>query len=154
MTSLRVSSNFKSNTKNFDFEVLESDLFERINKNLRFSLIIANLPFDFKPIVADYAYNQFTRSFKDENHIVLLRFLENAKNFMDKNGKLILIFSDTIGNRDILNDALSKNLYKVEYEYKEEFQTPTIKNAQKRNTYNCIILSALRDIPQDNLEAR
>ena len=85
--------NAKNNVERYGLseiiDLRQSDLFDNLNTGSSFDYLIFNPPFHSKK-----PRNIVERLITDENYSTLRRFLMLARNYLSKNGKILLIFSD------------------------------------------------------------
>ncbi|MEM7819335.1 MAG: methyltransferase [Candidatus Aenigmatarchaeota archaeon] len=96
----------KKNAKMNDvkIDVMQSDLFEKIKEN--FDLIIFNPP--YLPIEED----DITYSGGKSGRKTIKKFIINAKKFLNKNGKIILLISSLTNENEVIK-LFEKNKMKV-----------------------------------------
>jgi release factor glutamine methyltransferase len=90
--------------KNLGLKSIKSDLFLNIEKNKKFDLIIFNppyLPFDKK----EEESSRIATSGGKKGYEIILKFLNQAKNYLNKNGEILLLFSSLSKPRVILDKA-------------------------------------------------
>jgi len=117
------NNSLKNAEENIEFHKLEkvieirkSDLFENVNENEKFDLIIAQLPF------ADINYKSSVSHFLfDSEYRLHERFLKDAKNYLNGNGK-IFIPSGDVGDEEKLKELIKKYGYKILEIIEEKFQ--------------------------------
>jgi HemK-related putative methylase len=92
--------------------VIKSNLFNKINKKNKFDLIVFNAP--YLPEDADEPENSrlATTAGKKGNEIIL-RFLKQAKEYINETGSIFLLFSSLSKPEEILSSA-----EKLKYEFK------------------------------------
>lgn len=96
-------------------KVRKNDLFENVKG--KFDLIIFNPPFRwFKP------RDILERGELDENYKTLKKFFKQAKKYLSKNGKILLVFSDT-GDLKFAEKLILENNFKREVMAKENLNT-------------------------------
>jgi len=102
------NSNREKPIKNI--QLIQSDLFSKVGKELRFDLICFNPPYlpDEKKIENDVALNG-----GPEGNEIIIKFLEQAKDYINMNGELIVLFSSFSKRNKILKKAKD-----LGYEYK------------------------------------
>lgn len=94
-----------------NIEVRESDLFENVPE--KFDLIIFNPPFmNLKP------NSDFERAFTDENYSTLTKFFNEVKSHLNKDGKIIIEFSD-MGDEKYLDELIKKHNFIKKLIYSE-----------------------------------
>lgn len=79
-------------------KIKKSNLFSNINE--KFDLILFNPPFFSKKLNSD-----LEQTITDYKYSSLKRFFKNVRNYLKKNGKIILVFSDE-GNINYLNKII------------------------------------------------
>lgn len=91
--------------KSKGFKSINTDLFSRINREQRFDLIIFNPPYlpEDKREPLDSSLQTCGGKMGYE---IILKFLEESKNFLKKKGKIILLFSSLSEPEVILSRAL------------------------------------------------
>lgn len=93
--------------------IFESDLFSKINQ--KFDLIIFNPPFRwFKP------RDILERGELDENYSTLNKFFNEVKNYLNENGRILLIFSSS-GDLKYLEQLISKGVFSSKIVKQETF---------------------------------
>lgn len=104
----KINSNKTKSIKNI--QLINSDLFSNVNKELRFDMIVFNPPYlpNEKKIKNDIALNGGS-----EGNEIIIKFLEQAKDYLNVNGEIILLFSSFSKRNKILKTAESLN-----YSYK------------------------------------
>ncbi len=85
-----------------NIHLINSDLFSKVNKELRFDLIVFNPPYlpNEKKIENDIALNGGPKG-----NEVIIEFLEQAKDFLNTNGEILLLFSSFSKRNKILKKA-------------------------------------------------
>jgi len=102
--------NIKLNKLDNKITVKKSNLFENIKKE-KFDVIIWNPPFyNRKPI------NILEKACGDTDNKTLIKFIDSAKNFLNKNGFVLLVISDSL-DYVIFLDVLRKNNCQLELIY-------------------------------------
>jgi len=104
--------------------VVRSDLFKDIPKGLKFDTILFNPPYLPEEGWEDYKTKLQTVGGKQGNEIIL-RFLEEAKDYLSENGFILLIFSSLSNPDDILAKAEELG-YKIEILEKIHFDFETL----------------------------
>ena len=99
--------NFAANEK--QIELIKSDLFANL-EGRRFDVIFWNHP--FHPVPNDIT-EMFDNGGFDKNFTSLDRYLKQAQNFLNKEGKLLLITSDSNNNTALVNELILQNGYTV-----------------------------------------
>jgi release factor glutamine methyltransferase len=96
----KVSSRREKPIKNI--HLINSDLFSRVNKELRFDLIVFNPPYlpNEKKIKNDLALNG-----GPEGNEVIIKFLVEAKDYLNMDGEILLLFSSFSKRNNILKKA-------------------------------------------------
>lgn len=88
-------------------EVLESDLFSGL-EGRKFDWIVFNSPFRwFKP------RDEAERACLDENYQTLTRFFKEAKDYLENNGRILMVFSDS-GDINYFESLIEDNNYQSE----------------------------------------
>lgn len=87
-----------------------SDLFSNIKKQAKFDLIIFNAPY----LPEDANEKGIDTTAGEEGYEIILKFLDQARAHLARNGKILLLFSSLSKPKIILNYAK-----KVEYKYKK-----------------------------------
>lgn len=98
----------KKNIKRKNIKFVQSNLFSYFNnKKIKFDLIIFNPPYLPKDsIVKDRALDGGKKG-----HEIIKRFLKNAKRFLNKNGKILLLFS-SLTNKNEIEQVITENKFK------------------------------------------
>ena len=96
----KVSSRREKPIKNI--HLINSNLFSKVNKELRFDLIVFNPPYlpNEKKIENDIALNG-----GPEGNEIIIKFLEQAKDYLNINGEILLLFSSFSKRNKILKKA-------------------------------------------------
>lgn len=98
---------YLKNKFNNKIKIIESDLFDNIKKTEKFNLMVFNPPY--------LPENKFDCE-KDttagkQGHELILRFVKQAKNHLEKDGKILLLFSSFSNPKKILEESI-KSGYK------------------------------------------
>ncbi len=89
-------------------DVRQGDLFDPLEKNEKFDLIIANPPFkDMTPI------RNIEGALRDENYATLNRFWNEIDNYLAPEGRIRMVFAD-VGDWNTLFSLSEKNNFKHE----------------------------------------
>ena len=83
--------------KNKGFKSIKTDLFSKINKKQKFNLIIFNPPY----LPEDKYDKKPNTTGGKKGYELILKFLKQAKNYLNSNGKIILLFS-SLSNPEII----------------------------------------------------
>jgi release factor glutamine methyltransferase len=98
--------NISNNGLSKKIQIIKSDLFDNVKE--KFDLIILNPPFRwFSP------NDKIEKAETDENYQSLQKFFIEAKNYLTKNGRILMAFSDS-GDIDFFESLIDKNGYKKE----------------------------------------
>jgi len=95
--------------KNIGFITIQSDLFENINKKEKFDLIIFNPPY----LPEDKYDKEKDTTGGEKGYETMIRFLEQAKNQLNKQATILLLFS-SFSKPDIIKNKLKE----LEYDLK------------------------------------
>lgn len=95
--------------KNLEVKTVQSDLFENIDK--KFDLIIFNPPYLPEDELEPEDSKLSTTGGKKGNEI-LIKFLKQAKSHLNKNGKILIVFSS-------LTPEVDKTLKELNYKFKK-----------------------------------
>jgi release factor glutamine methyltransferase len=95
---------------NIEIHFIKSNLFKNISKNLKFDLIVANLPYLQKQDIKGEIIYEPKRALLggEEGVAIIKRFLLGSKNYLAKNGKIIIEI-DPRQAKTIKN--MAKNIY-------------------------------------------
>ncbi len=96
----KISSRREKPIKNIN--LINSDLFSKVGKELRFDLIVFNPPYlpNEKKISNDIALNGGS-----QGNEIIIKFLEQAKDYLALNGEILLLFSSFSKRNKILKKA-------------------------------------------------
>jgi release factor glutamine methyltransferase len=86
------------------FESIESDLFSNVNKNDKFNLIIFNPPY-LPEDSREPEDSRLATTAGKKGYEVILRFLEQSKKYLNKDGTILLLFSSLSKPKIIINKA-------------------------------------------------
>lgn len=89
---------------NADMNIVQSDLFEKIDG--KFDLIVFNAP--YLPVDDKYTHESYDGG--KTGREVVERFLKEAKKYMNKDGKILLLVSSLTGEKEVIDFAKSCNL--------------------------------------------
>ena len=106
-------------TNNLGIKTIQSNLFENIKG--KFDLIIFNPPYLSEDPLEPEDSKLSTTGGKKGNEI-LIKFLKQAKNHLNKNGKILIVFSSLTPNVDKLLKELNYKFKKLDQE-KIDFET-------------------------------
>jgi release factor glutamine methyltransferase len=97
--------------KNIGIHVQKSDLFETIST--KFDLIVCNPPYLPQNDLDDMA-DVYTRALVGgkNGYEYILTFLDEAKNYLNENGKIVFLFS-SLSNKSVIDSQLHKSPYLV-----------------------------------------
>lgn len=105
--------NTKENLKIHDFthksKVYEGDLFNPLKLNEKFDTIFWAMPFGF---TKKDKLGNLEKSVFDSHYNSISRFIKESKLYLNKNGRLLIGFSKTLGHFEILNNLLVRNNFK------------------------------------------
>ena len=90
-----------------NIEVVKSDLFENIDKNRKFDLIIFNPPY----LPTDEELKDIAVDGGKEGYEVIERFLVKAKEYLKPKGKILLLFS-SLSKKEVLDGILKIEGYR------------------------------------------
>lgn len=81
-------------------QLLQSDLFEHINKNFKFDLIISNPPYvgfnEYQELPKEYSYEPKSSLLTEQNGLkIVINILNNAVNYLKDDGLLVLEVGDS-----------------------------------------------------------
>lgn len=89
-----------------NIKTMKSDLFENMNKDNKFDLIMFNPPYlPDKPEVKDIALDGGRQGYE-----LIERFLKKAKDFLSKEGRVLLLFS-SLTKKGVLDRILKREGY-------------------------------------------
>lgn len=91
-------------------EVVGGDLFEAIPRNRKFNTIFWNIPFGKSQ---RDNLSILERSIYDPNYSTLKRFIEDSRSHLTSRGRLLLGFSDTIGDYESFRRILAQNNFEM-----------------------------------------
>ncbi len=102
--------NTKENLKIHEFlrnsKVYHGDLFEKIKE--KYDKIFWSMPFGF---INNNKINDLERSVFDPNYNSIIKFIKESKDYLKKDGKLLIGFSKTLGHYDLLENVLKENKF-------------------------------------------
>lgn len=105
--------NTKENLKIHGFsgksKVYQGDLFSPIKNKEKFDIIFWAMPFGF---VNKNKLNKLEESVFDPNYKSIRKFIKDSRKYLNKNGRLLIGFSTTLGNYELLKKAFRKNRFK------------------------------------------
>jgi release factor glutamine methyltransferase len=91
--------------KSNNFKAKQSDLFSNINKKQKFDLITFNPPY----LPTSEYDDQWDTTAGPNGNETIIKFLKKAKSFLEKDGSIILLFSNLSHPRTILSNAKKLN---------------------------------------------
>lgn len=115
--------NIKLHKLERQIKILKGDVFSPLNKQ-RFDIIFWNFPFGY--ITHNPKKNRI--SVYNKKYEGLHKFAKNVKRHLNKNGKIFIGFSTSIGNKKEFNKILNKNNLKAKI-----FITKTDKHGNEKN---------------------
>ncbi|MBD3252608.1 methyltransferase [Candidatus Pacearchaeota archaeon] len=93
-------------------KVIKSDIYDSIPERLRFDTIFWNIPFLYKE-KDDKNLTMLEKSVFNPGYNLFKRFLHGAKSRLKENGRLILGFSSSMGNYDLIKSIVSEEGFKI-----------------------------------------
>jgi len=104
-------ANLKKHNLTKQADVFQSDIFSSLKKSEKFNTIFWNIPFGY---VEKENLSLVEKSVFDTNYKDTKKFIDDAKKHLEKNGRLLIGFSTTIGRFDLLKKYLEDN----DFQYK------------------------------------
>jgi methylase of polypeptide subunit release factors len=89
--------------------VLQGDVFEPLKKE-KFDTIFWNTPWG---LVKEVNLTPIEKALWDTEYRSTIKFIQEARNHLNKNGRLLIGFSSTIGDLDYLKRILKDNHFKA-----------------------------------------
>jgi release factor glutamine methyltransferase len=86
------------------FKTIQSNLFSKINKNLKFDLIIFNPPYLPKD-KREPKDSMLNTTAGKKGYEIIIKFLEQAKSYLSKKGIILLLFSSLSQPKIIINKS-------------------------------------------------